>query len=121
MDVSKKRSALRDAEYKGRILTSIHSALTCPAFNGRGLFRPWPHAFLGSEEATYGLREGGAGFHRNRPSKFGAGQITMPLVFLIAFDASAGIVGAPAPPDGEAKHPRQDGEGSICVNGGAST
>src|SRR5262249_16200585 len=26
-----------------------------------------PHAFLGSNEATYGLREGGAGFHRNRP------------------------------------------------------
>jgi len=24
------------------------------------------HAFLGSNEATYGLREGGAGFHRNR-------------------------------------------------------
>ena len=23
-----------------------------------------PHAFLGSNEATYGLREGGAGFHR---------------------------------------------------------
>jgi hypothetical protein len=27
-----------------------------------------PHAFLGSNEATYGLREGGAGFHRNRPT-----------------------------------------------------
>src|SRR5262245_17085860 len=25
-----------------------------------------PHAFLGSNEATYGLRQGGAGFHRNR-------------------------------------------------------
>jgi len=25
-------------------------------------------AFLGSNEATYGLREGGAGFHRNRPA-----------------------------------------------------
>ena len=24
--------------------------------------------FLGSNEATYGLREGGAGFHRNRPA-----------------------------------------------------
>src|SRR5262249_48876373 len=33
-----------------------------PAFNGRGLFR------LGSNEATYGLRESGAGFHRNRPA-----------------------------------------------------
>jgi hypothetical protein len=27
-----------------------------------------PYAFLGSNEATYGLREGGAGFHRNRPA-----------------------------------------------------
>src|SRR5215472_7201313 len=27
-----------------------------------------PHAFLGSNETTYGLREGGAGFHRNRPT-----------------------------------------------------
>src|SRR5262249_20255504 len=26
-----------------------------------------PYAFLGSNEATYGLREGGAGLHRNRP------------------------------------------------------
>src|SRR5262245_402224 len=27
-----------------------------------------PYAFLGSNEATYGLREGGAGLHRNRPA-----------------------------------------------------
>ena len=40
-----------------------------------------PHAFLGSNEATYGLREGGAGFHRNRP---GAGKAKPTL--------SAGIV-----------------------------
>src|SRR5262249_29051757 len=29
---------------------------------------PTTSAFLGSNEATYGLREGGAGFHRNRPA-----------------------------------------------------
>src|SRR5262249_39925553 len=29
---------------------------------------PTALAFLGSNEATYGLREGGAGFHRNRPA-----------------------------------------------------
>jgi hypothetical protein len=40
-----------------------------------------PHAFLGSNEATYGLREGGAGFHRNRPA---AGQAKPTL--------SAGII-----------------------------
>src|SRR5262249_8198265 len=40
-----------------------------------------PYAVLGSNEATYGLREGGAGFHRNRPAA-GKGKSTL----------SAGIV-----------------------------
>jgi hypothetical protein len=67
MDVSKKHSAQRDAAgRKGPNSTSSRSAnlprpLMAGVFSVHG-----PHAFLGSNEATYGLREGGAGFHRNR-------------------------------------------------------
>src|SRR5215831_17626741 len=58
MDVSKKCSALVMQSRKGRTLTSaqrLRNEKSCP------------YAFLGSNEATYGLREGGAGFHQNRP------------------------------------------------------
>ena len=60
---TKKYSALRDASRAER--AEFYFDPFCqlaPAFNGRGLFR------LGSNEATYGLREGGAGLHRNRPA-----------------------------------------------------
>src|SRR5262245_38910518 len=42
---------------------------TCPGLKWLGQFSVHgPHAFQGSNKATYGLREGGAGFHRNRPA-----------------------------------------------------
>src|SRR5262249_45097483 len=50
-----------------------------------------------------------------QPGNFGAGQILCALMLLIAFDATAGIVGAPAPADREAQHPRQHCDCSICV------
>ena len=53
---------------KGRIL--LRAVLpTCPGPLMAGAFSVHgPHTFLGSNEATYGLREGGAGLHRNRPA-----------------------------------------------------
>ena len=63
MDVSKKHSVQRDdAGRKGPNSTSSRSANLPRPSTGWGLFR------LGSNEATYCLREGGAGFHRNRPT-----------------------------------------------------
>src|SRR5215472_798092 len=59
MDVSKKCSALVMQSRKGRTLTSAQRLRN---------EKTAPYAFLGSNEATYGLREGGAGFHRNRPA-----------------------------------------------------
>jgi hypothetical protein len=43
-----------------------------------------PHAFLASNEATYGLREGGAGFHRNRKCRKSAAINVLPMSCLIA-------------------------------------
>jgi len=45
-----------------------------------------PHAFLGSNEATYGLREGGAGFHRNRPEAGKAKPTLSAGIVLMGFD-----------------------------------
>ena len=54
------------------------------------------HAFLGSNEATYSLREGGAGFHRNRPA---AGKAKPTL--------SAGIVRRVRNPNGRYGLPKR--------------
>src|SRR5215472_17316823 len=78
MDVSKKYSALRVQSGEGR--TSNVALLYLPRPLMVGAFSV-PVPLLGSNEATYGLREGGAGLHRNRPA---AGKATPTL--------SAGIV-----------------------------
>src|SRR5262249_51417409 len=63
------RNRPRDCGCDWRLKANVWRKITSPARRAKRLRskKGCPYAFLGSNEATYGLREGGAGFHRNRP------------------------------------------------------